>query len=63
MWSGNTRTRTPPVASGDDLTAIAKLGASRKRLKAEIAKVTEATLVYVATDEQRKPRALPPLEG
>ncbi|HLQ47065.1 MAG TPA: AAA family ATPase [Planctomycetaceae bacterium] len=31
--------KTPPVASGDDLAAIEKLGASRKRLKAEIAKV------------------------
>ena len=29
----------PPIASGDDLAAIEKLGASRKRLKAEIAKV------------------------
>jgi acyl-CoA thioesterase YciA len=34
----------------------------RSRLKAEVAKVTEATLVYVATDEQRRPRTLPPLE-
>jgi len=24
-----------------------------------VVKVTEATLVYVATDEQRRPRALP----
>ena len=31
--------KAPPVASGDDLAAIEKLGASRKRLKAEIAKV------------------------
>jgi len=30
-------------------------------LQKEVVKVTEATLVYVATDEQRKPRMLPPL--
>jgi len=34
----------------------------RSRLMAEVAKVTEATLVYVATDPQRKPRELPPLQ-
>jgi acyl-CoA thioesterase YciA len=34
----------------------------RSQLMAEVAKVTEATLVYVATDEQRRPRTLPPLE-
>jgi acyl-CoA thioesterase YciA len=34
----------------------------RSRLKTEVAKVTEATLVYVATDEQRRPRVLPPME-
>ena len=34
----------------------------RSQLKAEVAKVTEATLVYVATDDQRQPRVLPPLE-
>ncbi len=34
----------------------------RSRLKVETAKVTEATLVYVATDDQRQPRVLPPLE-
>jgi len=34
----------------------------RSQLMAEVAKVTEATLVYVATDEQRRPRVLPPLE-
>jgi acyl-CoA thioesterase YciA len=35
--------------------------AERNRLQTEIVKVTEATLTYVATDEQRKPRQLPPL--
>ena len=34
----------------------------RSRLMAEVAKVTEATLVYVATDPHRKPRELPPLQ-
>jgi acyl-CoA thioesterase YciA len=30
-------------------------------LQKEVVKVTEATLVYVATDEHRQPRALPAL--
>jgi acyl-CoA thioesterase YciA len=34
--------------------------AERLRLEAEVVKVTEATLVYVATGEDRKPRQLPP---
>ena len=34
----------------------------RSRLTAEVAKVTEATLVYVATDPQRRPRELPTLQ-
>ena len=34
----------------------------RSRLNSEIVKVTEATLVYVATDEQRRPRTLPSLD-
>jgi len=34
----------------------------RNRLTAEVAKVTEATLVYVATDPQRRPRELPALQ-
>ena len=35
--------------------------AERNRLEAEIVKVTEATLTYVATDEDRKPRKVPVL--
>jgi len=35
--------------------------AERNRLEADIVKVTEATLTYVATDEDRKPRQIPSL--
>ena len=35
--------------------------AQRQRLDAEIVKVTEATLTYVATDDARRSRPLPPL--
>lgn len=35
--------------------------AERSRMISEVVKVTEATLVYVATDDQRRPRVLPPL--
>jgi acyl-CoA thioesterase YciA len=35
--------------------------AERNRLQSEVVKVTEATLTYVATDDQRRPRALPSL--
>jgi acyl-CoA thioesterase YciA len=34
--------------------------AERSRGRGDVVKVTEATLVYVATDEQRRPRQLPP---
>jgi len=34
--------------------------AERNRLEVEIVKVTEATLTYVATNDDRKPRHLPP---
>jgi acyl-CoA thioesterase YciA len=36
--------------------------AERNRLQANIVKVTEATLTYVATGPDRKPRPVPPLE-
>jgi acyl-CoA thioesterase YciA len=66
-----------PVFVGDVLTFytdIVKVGktsitvsvevyAERNRLQAEIVKVTEAILTYVATDEERKPRLLPPLDA
>jgi acyl-CoA thioesterase YciA len=44
------------------ITVDVSVYTERSRLKVETAKVTEATLVYVATDEQRQPRMLPPLE-
>jgi acyl-CoA thioesterase YciA len=43
------------------ITVEVEVYAERNRLEAEIVKVTEATLVYVATDADRKPRPLPPL--
>ncbi|HEY1609328.1 MAG TPA: acyl-CoA thioesterase [Paraburkholderia sp.] len=36
--------------------------AQRMRLTDEVVKVTEATLTYVATDSERRPRALPTLD-
>lgn len=64
-----------PVFVGDLLsfyTKIVKTGrtsitvevvvfAQRMRLADEVVKVTEATLTYVATGEDRRPRELPPL--
>lgn len=63
-----------PVFVGDLLsiyTDIVKVGntsitinvecyAERNRLEVEIVKVTEATLTYVATGDDRRPRTLPP---
>ncbi len=43
------------------VTVNVEVFAERNRLQAEIVKVTEATLTYVAVGEDRKPRALPPL--
>lgn len=43
------------------ITVNVEVYAERNRLQTEIVKVTEATLTYVATDAQRKPRQLPPL--
>lgn len=43
------------------ITVDVEVYAERNRLEGEVVKVTEATLVYVATDNQRKPRPLPPL--
>ena len=43
------------------ITVDVEVYVERNRLQKEVVKVTEATLVYVATDEQRKPRMLPPL--
>ena len=43
------------------ITVDVEVYCERNRLQREVVKVTEATLVYVATDNQRKPRPLPPL--
>ena len=42
------------------ITVNVEVYAERNRLQAETVKVTEATLTYVATDSNRKPRQLPP---
>jgi acyl-CoA thioesterase YciA len=42
------------------ITVNVEVYAERNRLQAEIVKVTEATLTYVAVGEDRRPRALPP---
>jgi acyl-CoA thioesterase YciA len=43
------------------ITVEVEVFAERMRLETEVVKVTEATLVYVATGADRKPRPLPPL--
>lgn len=43
------------------ITVSVEVYAERNRLQADTVKVTEATFVYVATDEDRKPRPIPPL--
>jgi acyl-CoA thioesterase YciA len=43
------------------VTVRVEVFAERNRLNAEVVKVTEATLTYVATDDSRKPRPLPAL--
>ena len=45
------------------VTVNVEVYAERMRLQSEVVKVTEATLTYVATGNDRKPRALPPLPG
>ncbi|MBK9243756.1 MAG: acyl-CoA thioesterase [Burkholderiales bacterium] len=45
------------------ITVEVEVYAERNRLQSEVVKVTEATLVYVATGEDRRPRPLPPLAG
>ncbi len=44
------------------ITVYVEVYAERNRLQADIVKVTEATLTYVATGADRKPRQLPPIE-
>ena len=45
------------------ITVNVEVYAERNRLQAETVKVTEATLTYVATDADRKPRQIPPLSS
>lgn len=45
------------------ITVCVEVFAERNRLQAETVKVTEAQLTYVATDEARRPRLLPPLDA
>jgi acyl-CoA thioesterase YciA len=49
------------MVGNTSITVNVEVFAERNRLQAETVKVTEATLTYVATDEQRKPRPIPPL--
>ena len=44
------------------ITVNVEVYAERNLLQACIVKVTEATLIYVATDSDRKPRKVPPIE-
>src|SRR5574343_727416 len=44
------------------ITVNVEVYAERNRLQADTDKVTEATLTYVATDSDRKPRKGPPIE-
>ncbi len=41
------------------ITIYVEVYAERNRLEADTVKVTEATLTYVATDDNRKPRVIP----
>lgn len=43
------------------ITVSVEVYAERQRLTLEVVRVTEATLTYVATDEQRRSRPLPPI--
>lgn len=45
------------------VTVYVEVYAERNRLQAHVVKVTEATLTYVATGPDRKPRQLPPIES
>lgn len=45
------------------ITVNVEVYSERNRLQGEPVKVTEATLTYVATDENRKPRPVPPLSS
>jgi len=44
------------------ITVSVEVYAQRNMQQAETVKVTEATLTYVATDDHRRPRVVPPLD-
>jgi acyl-CoA thioesterase YciA len=43
------------------ITVTVEVYAERNHPPFEVVKVTEATLTYVATDENRRPRKVPPM--
>ncbi|MFA5522476.1 MAG: acyl-CoA thioesterase [Castellaniella sp.] len=43
------------------ITVFVEVYSQRQRLEHDVVKVTEATLTYVATDDEHKSRPLPPL--
>lgn len=45
------------------LTVRVEVYSQRNRVDDRVVKVTEATLTYVATDEERKPRPVPPAQA
>jgi acyl-CoA thioesterase YciA len=45
------------------VTVNVEVYAERMRLQSEVVKVTEATLTFVATGEDRKPRSLPAIDA
>ena len=45
------------------ITVSVEVYAERNRLQTTTVKVTEATLTYVATGEDRKPRQIPPIDS
>ena len=52
------------VRSGrTSITVDVSVYTERSRIKSEVVNVTDATLVYVSTDEERKPRVLPQLDA
>jgi acyl-CoA thioesterase YciA len=54
---------TDIVKTGNtSITVSVEVWAQRMRLADEVVKVTEATLTYVATDHDRRPRVLPRLD-
>ena len=57
FWTETTR------IGNTSITVCVEVYAERNRLQADTVKVTEATLTYVATGADRKPRQLPPLDS